>query len=100
MSSSTNGNLKQTELKPYILHNTTPPEIHLSGCTHSSNTMTEGEPEIQLLGYLQRYNHLYPNIYGNIYGNYGYPYNYSYGFSHLAPSCYMSGCVRHYPCYF
>lgn len=107
MSSSTNANLKQTELKPYILHNTIPQEIHLSSCTKSSSMMSEGEPEVpqvQLLGYLQRYNHLYPNIYGGYggYGGYGYPYSsylygYPYGLGYLAPSCYMRGCRRNYP---
>ena len=101
MSSSTKGNMKETEIKPHILHNRMPPELHLAGCTHSSTVMTEGEPQSQLLGYRgEGYRHLYP--YGLGYPGIGYPGIYGlglgYGLGGVAPSCYMRGCgYRGYP---
>jgi hypothetical protein len=98
-TSSSHGNTKTNEIKPHILHNRMPQEMHLAGCTQPSTIMTEEEPHSQLLGYpVNRYRHLYPYgigypgvEYPGLYGL-GYGLGYGYGLGGVAPSCYMRGC--------
>ena len=101
-TSSSHGNTKTTEIKPHILHNRMPQEVHLAGCTQPSIVMSEGtpgEPGDEKLGYHGfGYNHIYPYMggyrglggYGGLgglgaygafgYGLGGYPYRGSCGY--------------------
>lgn len=87
--SITHGNTKTAEIKPHILHNRMPQEMHLAGCTQPSTVMLEGAPvapEDQKLGYRGfGYNHIYPYMggygaYGGLgaYGAFGYGLGYPY----------------------
>jgi hypothetical protein len=91
-TSSSHGNTKISEIKPQILHNRMPSDMHLAGCTQPSIVMsdgTPGEPQSQLLGYRGfGYNHIYPYMggyggfggYGGLgaYGGVGYGWGYPY----------------------
>jgi hypothetical protein len=104
-TSSSHGNTKTVELKPHILHNRMPQEMHLAGCTQPSTVMSEGapdEPQSQLLGrrFGLGYNHIYPYLGGyGAYGAYG-GLGYGYGYPYRTSCGYRGRYHGGYPWYF